>query len=245
MRNLVTVQVRAGRLDGSPVEMLVDTGCDQTMVSQELVDPAKVDQTKKAQVLCVHGHIEFYPTAMVKLSVGGQEQEKEMIVAPKLPTSVLLGRDITGQDSLLLNNAFAVVTRSQTQKGAVEGPDVFMESLHGKMPVHQGQAATCNQLSPSVKMGVLPSRSHGQSLESDWTEKALHATPGEPQQWQLEDPTLAIVRENADVQQDFNSCVQFFLRDGLLCQSWSPKGSQPRDIRAVSSWCYHSSVGNW
>ena len=40
--------VRAGRLDGSPVEMLVDTGCDRTMVSQELVDPAKVDQTKKA-----------------------------------------------------------------------------------------------------------------------------------------------------------------------------------------------------
>ena len=34
---------------------------------------------------------------------------------------------------------------------------------------------------------------HGQSLESGWIEKALHATPGELQQWQLEDPTLAIV----------------------------------------------------
>ena len=34
------------------------------------------------------------------------------------------------------------------------------------------------------------------------------------------------------MQQDSNSCVQFFLRDGLLYRSWSPKGSQPGDIRS-------------
>ena len=218
--------------------MLVDTGCDRTMVSQKLVDPAKVDQTKKAQVLCVHGHIEFYPTAKVKLSVGGQEQVKEVVVAPKLPTSVLLGRDVTGQDSLLLNNTFAVVTRTQTQKAAVEGPNVPMESLLGEMPV-QGQVAT--EVSPTdtqcedggVALQKLRGKeNHGQSLESGWTEKAHHATPGELQQWQLEDPTLAIVRENANVQQDSNSRVQFFLKDGLLYRSWSPKGSQPGDIRS-------------
>ena len=133
--------VRAGRLDSFLVEMLVGTGCDQTMVSLELVDPAEVDRTKKAQVLCVESHIEFYPTAMVKLSVGGQEQEKEVYsCSSKMPTSVLLQRDAIGQDSLLLNNAFAVVTRSLTQKAVVEGPDVPMENLPKDMLV-QGQAA--------------------------------------------------------------------------------------------------------
>ena len=113
-----------------------------------------------------------------------------------------------------------------------------MESLPGEMPV-QGQAAT--DVSPTVTQcedgGVALQKprgkeNRGQSLESGWTEKALHATPGKLQQWQLEDPTLAIVQENADVQQDSNSRVQFFLRDGLLYRSWSPKGSQPGDIRS-------------
>ena len=57
-----------------------------------------------------------------------------------MPTSVLLQRDAIGQDSLLLNDAFAVVTRSLTQKAAVEGPDVPMENLPKDMPI-QGQAA--------------------------------------------------------------------------------------------------------
>ena len=168
--------------------------------------------------------MEFYPTAKVKLSVGGQEQEKEVVVAPKLPTSLLLG-NVTGQNSLLLNNAFAVVTRSQTQKAAVEGPNFPMESLPREMPV-QGQAAT--DMSPTATQcedwGVALQKprgkeNRGQSLESGWTEKALHATPEELQQWQLENPTLAIVRERADMQRDSNSRFQFFLRDGLLYHS--------------------------
>ena len=152
----------------------MNTGCDRTMVSQEMVDPAKVDQTKKVHVLCVHGHIEFYPTAKVKLSVGGQEQEKEVVVAPKLLTSVLLGRDVTGHDSLLLNNAFAFVTRSQTQKAAVECPNVPMKSLLGEVPV-QGQVATDVSLTDThcedggVALQKLRGKENrGKSLESGW-----------------------------------------------------------------------------
>ena len=34
------------------------------------------------------------------------------------------------------------------------------------------------------------------------------------------------------MQQDSNSRVQFFWRDGLLYWSWSPEGSQPGDIQS-------------
>ena len=45
--------VRNGSLDGNPVQMLIDTGCDRTLVSEELVDPSKINRTKTAQVLCI------------------------------------------------------------------------------------------------------------------------------------------------------------------------------------------------
>ena len=32
--------VRSGSLDENPVQMLIDTGCDRTMVVEELVDPS-------------------------------------------------------------------------------------------------------------------------------------------------------------------------------------------------------------
>ena len=50
------------------------------------MDSEGMDHTKKAQVLCVHGHVEFYPTARVCLVIGeGEEEEQEVVVAPKLP----------------------------------------------------------------------------------------------------------------------------------------------------------------
>ena len=115
--------VRSGSLDGNPVQMLIDTGCDRTMVVEELVDPSKIDRTKTAQVLCVHGHAELYPTARVSLRIEGHEGEVDVIVAPRLPTVVLLGRDITGQSSGVTANAFAVSTWSQTGQGSEEEAD--------------------------------------------------------------------------------------------------------------------------
>ena len=66
--------------------MLVDRGCDQT-----IVDPEKVDYSWTTHDLCVHGHIEFYLTTMVWLEIGGEEREQLVVVAPQLPMPVLLG----------------------------------------------------------------------------------------------------------------------------------------------------------
>ena len=57
--------MRAGRLNGY-----------RAVVAQELVDSESVDHTKKAQVLCMHGHVEFYPTTRVCLGIGAGEEEE-------------------------------------------------------------------------------------------------------------------------------------------------------------------------
>ena len=59
--------VRRGKLDGRCLQILLDTGCDQTMVLASLVDPSVVDHVSKVPVLRVHGDTLFYPTATVEL----------------------------------------------------------------------------------------------------------------------------------------------------------------------------------
>ena len=47
--------MRRTTVDGRPVQMLVDTGCDRTIVSATIVKTAKLDPGSKIPVLCVHG----------------------------------------------------------------------------------------------------------------------------------------------------------------------------------------------
>ena len=46
-------------------------------------------------VLCVHGDMCSYPKAYVELGAEGWKQWAQVVVAPKLPVAVLLGRDIS------------------------------------------------------------------------------------------------------------------------------------------------------
>ena len=44
-----------GTLEGWPVRILIDTGCDRTMISTGQVPSSKVDHSTVVPVLCVHG----------------------------------------------------------------------------------------------------------------------------------------------------------------------------------------------
>ena len=52
------------------MQILVDTGCDCTMVSASRVLPSKVAHLSMVPVLCVHGDTLWYPTAYVELWLG-------------------------------------------------------------------------------------------------------------------------------------------------------------------------------
>ena len=56
-----------GTLEGQPVRILVDTGCDCTVISTGQVSSSKVDHSSVVPVLCVHGDTMQYPTAWVEL----------------------------------------------------------------------------------------------------------------------------------------------------------------------------------
>ena len=108
--------LRRGNLDGRSVQMLVDSGCSQTMVSARLVDAAKISSQEKVPILCAHGDTVLYPTAVVKLQTGPWKREGRVVVASNLPVDVLLGTDLyeapvfrEGQ----VEQGLAVLTRAQ------------------------------------------------------------------------------------------------------------------------------------
>ena len=86
--------LQRGTLDGRPVQILIDTGCNQTVVSASLVAGAKTHSQRKVPILCAHGDTVLYPTAKVKLQMKEWTGEGRVAVAPHLPVDVLLGTDM-------------------------------------------------------------------------------------------------------------------------------------------------------
>ena len=108
--------LRRGDLDGRSVQMLVDSGCSQTMVSARLVDAAKISSQEKVPILCAHGDTVLYPTAAVKLQTGPWKREGRVVVALNLPVDVLLGTDLYEASVFRegpVEQGLAVLTRAQ------------------------------------------------------------------------------------------------------------------------------------
>ena len=83
--------LQRGRQNGHLVQMLVNTGADQTMVAANCVELSKVEGTKQVPVVCVHRDTVSYPTAEVHLQMGTRQQQARVVVALELPVAVLLG----------------------------------------------------------------------------------------------------------------------------------------------------------
>ena len=118
--------LRRGTVDGRPVQMLVDTGSDRTIVSAGVVKRAKMDPSRKVPIQCVHGDVCSYPTAVVKLAVGPWKKETRVAVAPNLPVAVLLGRDTyecSSGGSQETVKGLAVITRSQSRRANTGDPN--------------------------------------------------------------------------------------------------------------------------
>ena len=127
--------LRRGTLNGRPVQMLVDTGCDRTMVLAKLVETSRVDKGCKVPVLCAHGDTVFYPTARVKLQTGSWECESRVIAAPNLPVDVLLGRDIYDYHNCeKAHQSLAVVTWSRKREVTQRAPQPTVASDAQPLP---------------------------------------------------------------------------------------------------------------
>ena len=171
-----------GRIEGQAAKMLVDTGCDMTMVSAEWVDPSKINPDERVPVTCVHGDTMEYPTTSVKLQVGRTEQVAGVAVAPRLRVPVLLGRDVCDLEAEPEGEkqSFVVITRAQRR------------NQERRMGVQEDVTLT-NDLSDQEE--VMEPRREVQRKDKPATEgdlehlpSALEATPEELKTWQREDP---------------------------------------------------------
>ena len=84
---------KVGTVNGKPVKILVDTGCDHTIVSAKYVRQQKLEAGDKIPVLCIHGDICFYPTAKVQLVWEDTARQANAVVTADLSIDVLLGRE--------------------------------------------------------------------------------------------------------------------------------------------------------
>ena len=81
-------------------DILLDTGCSQTLVRQELIPNGKV-MSGQSSIRCAHGDVIKYPMAYVRIRVGAMEFTVNAGVSNRLPTSVLLGTDVPVWKELL------------------------------------------------------------------------------------------------------------------------------------------------
>ena len=123
------------RLDGyvgevKVTEILLDTGCTQTMVRKDLILPEQLIEGEAATIRCVHGDNVLYPLAEVAIEVEGLDLTVRAAISETLPMSVLLGTDVPQLGQLLHSNPALVhsrgvehaliTTRAQAKKRAEE-----------------------------------------------------------------------------------------------------------------------------
>ena len=137
-----------GRVEDQKVhDILLDTGCTQTMVHADLVPPEKFLEGSAVTVLCSHGDTVLYPLAKIAMQVDGLEIEVDAAVSERLPVAVLLGKDVPEFAQLLgtekassrvgeqQKEAMRVVTQAQScQKLEEEVLGREKEPLAGAQP---------------------------------------------------------------------------------------------------------------
>ena len=91
---------RTGRVEGVLVDdIILDTGCSQTMVHKHLVPKAKLVAKATTSLRCAHGDVVVYPHAEVRVEVDGIVIDVRAAVSERLPTSMILGTDYSATTS--------------------------------------------------------------------------------------------------------------------------------------------------
>ena len=110
-----------GQIEGQNVEMVLDSGCDMTLVHQDLVDPKKINHRERTHLRCIHDHHSDYPTAEVIVEINGEPFQVVVGVSKDLPRHALLGKDFPTFYDLLnkvqpVAQHSLVVTRAQAKR---------------------------------------------------------------------------------------------------------------------------------
>ena len=149
---------RSGAVEGTVVhDIVLDTGCTQTMVHKALVPRPQTVPGETVPVRCSHGDVTFYPLANVRLCIQGTEFTIRAALSPTLPVSVLLGTDTPHLGQLLSVQApgghlaeAMIVTRAQAKaRQEAEADRIRREAESGASPTpvsgQTSKASTSNE----------------------------------------------------------------------------------------------------
>ncbi|XP_067306043.1 uncharacterized protein [Pseudorasbora parva] len=76
-------------IEGGTYQALVDSGCNQTSIHQNLIQLGALDTSRMVKVRCVHGDVVEYPVVPISIQFRGEKHRVEVAVSP----SILLDRD--------------------------------------------------------------------------------------------------------------------------------------------------------
>ena len=80
--------LREGYLEWKPVQILVDSGSEITVVKASLTDPKRLN---REELVRVHGNEILYPSAQFRLETDGGGRTMKVALIPEVPVDILLG----------------------------------------------------------------------------------------------------------------------------------------------------------
>ncbi|XP_061757255.1 uncharacterized protein LOC133553258 [Nerophis ophidion] len=89
------------RIQGSTHRAMVDSGCEQSMIHQNLVRPGALRMGTRVRVKCVHGDIHEYPIVPVEIFFKGKKHNVKVAVNSRLAHPLILGINWSGFNGLI------------------------------------------------------------------------------------------------------------------------------------------------
>lgn len=86
---IIQISQYLGQIDGQRVEIVLDSGCDMTLVHTYLVDPKKINHHEHTHLRCIIDHNSDYPTAEVIIVTKREPFETVVGVSRDLPRHAL------------------------------------------------------------------------------------------------------------------------------------------------------------
>ncbi len=112
---------RMVKLDGKPVQALLDSGSSVTLVQPTLLKPRPKQKTE-LPLMCVHGDTRYVPARTVRISAEPGTWAVEVGIVRDLPVPLLLGRDWPGFEKLLLTHKNPAASARDQPRRKRRGP---------------------------------------------------------------------------------------------------------------------------
>ncbi|KAJ1130222.1 hypothetical protein NDU88_008578 [Pleurodeles waltl] len=121
------------RLTKEERNVLIDSGCSQSIVKQDYVQPDQWIPNAQVLITCVHGDRKTYPVAAVSINWRGQEECLSVGVIPDLGEDMIIGTDYDAFAHLLNNANQDHMANSWWKEAPFVSTDIEESSIRRKL----------------------------------------------------------------------------------------------------------------